>query len=105
MEPRFIGVKAVIVKSFARIHETNLKKQGMLGLTFVNPAEYDKVRQDDLVDIEGFETMAPGKNLTIVLHHADHTEESFEVAHTYNQAQIEWVRFGSALNKIRSEAS
>ena len=105
MEPRFIGVKAVIVKSFARIHETNLKKQGMFGLTFVNPADYDKVRQDDVVDIEGFDKMAPGQNLTIVLHHADDTMEKFEVAHTYNNAQIEWVKAGSALNKIRSEAS
>ncbi len=105
MEPRFLGVKAVIVKSFARIHETNLKKQGMLGLTFVNPADYDKIRQDDIIDIEGFESMAPGKNLTIVLRHADGTVDEFEVAHTYNDAQIEWVRFGSALNKIRSEAS
>jgi len=103
MEPRFLGVKAVVVKSFARIHETNLKKQGMLGLTFVNPSDYDKVRQDDVVDIKGFESMSPGKNLLIVLHHADGSEDSFEVAHTYNQAQIDWVRAGSALNKIREE--
>jgi aconitate hydratase len=103
MEPRFLGVHAVIVKSFARIHETNLKKQGMLALTFVNPADYDKVRQDDYVSIEGFESMAPGKNLTVVLTHADGTEDRFEVAHTYNQAQIDWVRAGSALNKIREE--
>eukprot|EP00903_Cladosiphon_okamuranus_P000237 g237.t1 len=103
MEPRFLGVHAVIVKSFARIHETNLKKQGMLALTFVNPADYDKARQDDKVSIEGFETMAPGKNLTVVLDHADGTQDRFEVAHTYNDAQIEWVRFGSALNKIKSD--
>ena len=103
MEPRFIGVHAVVVKSFARIHETNLKKQGMLALTFVNPADYDKVRQDDHVSIEGFETMAPGKNLTIVLDHADGTQERFAVAHTYNLAQIDWVRAGSALNKIKEE--
>jgi aconitate hydratase len=103
MEPRFIGVKAVIVKSFARIHETNLKKQGLLGLTFVNPADYEKIRQDDKVDIKGLDTMAPGKNLTVVLHHSDGTEESFEVAHTYNKAQISWVNAGSALNKIREE--
>lgn len=101
MQPRFIGVKAVIVKSFARIHETNLKKQGLLGLTFVNPDDYEKIRQDDTIDIEGFDTMAPGKNLTVVLHHADGTEDRFEVAHTYNEAQIAWVRAGSALNKIR----
>ncbi len=104
MEPRFLGVKAVIVKSFARIHETNLKKQGMFALTFVNPADYDKVRQDDKVDLQGFEDMAPGKNLTVVLNHADGTSESFEVKHTYNNAQIEWIRSGSALNKIRKDA-
>jgi aconitate hydratase len=103
MEPRFLGVKAVIVKSFARIHETNLKKQGMLACTFVDPADYDKIRQDDRVDIQGFDSMTPGKNLTVVLHHSDGTSESFEVAHTYNQAQIDWVRAGSALNKIREE--
>jgi aconitate hydratase len=103
MEPRFLGVKAVVVKSFARIHQTNLKKQGMLALTFVNPADYDKVRQDDSIDLLGFETMTPGKNLTIVLNHADGSSESFEVAHTYNEQQIEWVQFGSALNKIRTE--
>lgn len=103
MEPRFLGVKAVIVKSFARIHETNLKKQGMLAFTFVNPADYDKVRQDDKIDLLDFDGMAPGKNMTIVLHHADGSEESFEVAHTYNQAQINWVKAGSALNKIRAD--
>ncbi len=104
MEPRFLGVKAVCVKSFARIHETNLKKQGMLALTFANPADYDKIRQDDKVSITDFSSMAPGKNLTIRLEHADGTTDSFEVAHTYNQAQIDWVRAGSALNKIREEA-
>lgn len=103
MEPRFMGVKAVVVKSFARIHETNLKKQGMLALTFVNPADYDKVRQDDLVSIKGFDSFAPGKNLTIELKHADGSSDSFEVAHTYNEQQIDWVRAGSALNKIREE--
>ncbi|MCR9286117.1 MAG: aconitate hydratase [Bacteroidetes bacterium] len=103
MEPRFLGVHAVIVKSFARIHETNLKKQGMLALTFVDTADYDKVRQDDYVDIEGFESMAPGKTLTVVLRHSDGTVDRFEVNHTYNKAQIGWVRAGSALNKIREE--
>ena len=103
MEPRFLGVKAVIVKSFARIHETNLKKQGMLALTFADPTDYEKIRQDDLIDILGFESMAPGQPLTILLHHADGTKDSFEVNHTYNQAQIDWVRAGSALNKIREE--
>ncbi len=101
MEPRHIGVKVVVVKSFARIHETNLKKQGMLGLTFANPADYEKIRQDDKIDLLGFDEMTPGKNLTIQLHHADGTEDSFEVKHTYNKTQIEWVAAGSALNKIR----
>lgn len=103
MEPRHLGVNAVIVKSFARIHETNLKKQGMLALTFVDPSDYDKVRQDDLIDIVDFGQMAPKKNLTVRLRHHDGTEDTFEVAHTYNQAQIDWVKAGSALNKIRME--
>jgi aconitate hydratase len=103
MEPRYLGVKAVIVKSFARIHETNLKKQGLLALTFANPGDYEKVRQDDRIDITGFGKMAPGKNLTVVLRHADGTSDSFEVKHTYNKQQIAWVRAGSALNKIRQQ--
>jgi aconitate hydratase len=103
MEPRFLGVKAVIVKSFARIHQTNLKKQGMLALTFANPADYDLVRQDDKVDILGFDTFTEGVNLKVVLHHADGTEDAFDVEHTYNTAQIEWVKEGSALNKIRKD--
>ena len=104
MEPRFLGVNAVIVKSFARIHETNLKKQGMLALTFANPKDYDKVRQDDEIDITGFTKFEPGKPLTVVLRHTDGTKESFKVNHTYNQAQIDWVKAGSALNKIRKDA-
>jgi aconitate hydratase len=103
MEPRFLGVKAVCVKSFARIHQTNLKKQGMLALTFANVADYDKIRQDDLVSIEGFDTFAPGKQLHIVLTHSDGKTEKFPVNHTYNEAQIEWVHSGSALNKIRKD--
>jgi len=103
MEPRYLGVTAVIVKSFARIHETNLKKQGMLALTFVNKADYDKVRQDDTVDIDGLDTFSPGKNLVVTLNHADGTSESFEVAHTYSAPQVEWVKAGSALNKIRTD--
>lgn len=103
MEPRFLGVKAVVVKSFARIHETNLKKQGMLALTFVNPADYDKIRQDDEISILGFDTFAPGQNVIIELKHSDGTTEQFEVTHTYNQAQIDWVKAGSALNKIRQD--
>ncbi len=103
MEPRFLGVKVVMVKSFARIHETNLKKQGMLAVTFVNPDDYDLIRQDDAIDVLGYEEMAPGKNLQVVLHHADGTQDSFEVKHTYNETQIEWLRAGSALNKIRRD--
>jgi aconitate hydratase len=103
MQPRFLGVKAVVVKSFARIHETNLKKQGMLALTFVNPDDYELIRQDDKIDLLGFEDMQPGKNLTVVLHHSDGSEDRFEVAQTYNEQQIDWVRAGSALNKIREE--
>ena len=102
MQPRFLGVRAVIVKSFARIHETNLKKQGMLGLTFADAADYEKIRQDDLINIEGFDTMTPGTPLTVVLHHSDGSRDSFNVNHTYNQQQIEWVQAGSALNKIRT---
>ena len=104
MEPRFLGVNAVIVKSFARIHETNLKKQGMLALTFENKDDYDKVRQDDKVSIPDFSEMSPNTPLTIVLDHADGTSDTFKVNHSYNAAQIEWVRSGSALNKIREEA-
>jgi len=103
MEPRHLGVLAVVVKSFARIHETNLKKQGMLALTFVNPDDYEKIRQDDFIDILGFNKMKPYQNLTVKLHHKDGSTDEFEVAHTYNQAQINWVSAGSALNKIREE--
>lgn len=101
MEPRFLGVRAIIVKSFARIHETNLKKQGMLGLTFANPADYNKVQENDIFDIVGLTTFTPGKPLTVVLHHADGTSESFYVNHTYNEQQIKWFEAGAALNIIR----
>ena len=102
MEPRFLGVRAVLVKSFARIHETNLKKQGMLALTFVNKDDYNKIQENDVVDILGLTTFAPGKNLTLQLTHADGTTESFEVAHTYNEQQVEWFKAGGALNIIRA---
>ncbi len=101
MEPRFLGVRAILVKSFARIHETNLKKQGMLALTFANPGDYDKVQEDDLIDITGLTEFAPGQSLTVVLHHADGTSDSFAVNHTYNEQQIEWFKAGGALNIIR----
>ena len=103
MEPRFLNVKAIVVKSFARIHETNLKKQGMLALTFVNKDDYDKIREDDQISITGLCDFAPGKNLTLTLHHRDGSQDSFAVAHTYNQAQIEWFKAGSALNKLKEE--
>lgn len=101
MEPRFLNVKAIIVKSFARIHETNLKKQGMLALTFINKDDYNKIRENDRISILGLTDFAPEKNLTIELSHADGTKESFEVAHTYNQLQIEWFKAGSALNYLK----
>lgn len=101
MEPRFLGVKAVIVRSFARIHETNLKKQGMLALTFANPEDYEKVREGDSFDIEGLTTFAPGKPFTLKIHHADGSEDSASLNQTYNEQQWEWFKAGSALNKIR----
>ena len=101
MEPRHLGVRAVLVRSFARIHETNLKKQGMLALTFANPADYEKVEEDDLIDILGLESFTPGTPLTIVLHHSDGRQDRFAVNHTFNQSQIEWFKAGSALNLIR----
>ena len=103
MEPRFLNVKAIIVKSFARIHETNLKKQGMLALTFVNKEDYDKVREEDKISILGLTDFKPGKNLTVKLSHKDGTSETIEVAHTYNQLQIEWFKAGSALNYMKGE--
>ncbi|MFT7588837.1 MAG: aconitate hydratase, partial [Limisphaerales bacterium] len=102
MEPRFLGVRAVIVRSFARIHETNLKKQGMLGLTFANPVDYDKIREDDVIDINGLTEFTPGKPLQVVLNHADGSTDQFDVNHTFNQSQIDWFNAGSALNLIKS---
>ncbi|MGF7026043.1 MULTISPECIES: aconitate hydratase [Sphingobacterium] len=101
MEPRHLGVRAVLVKSFARIHETNLKKQGMLGLTFANKDDYNKIQENDTIDILGLTTFAPGKPLTLVLHHADGTQEEILANHTYNAQQIEWFKAGGALNIIR----
>ncbi|MEJ8802098.1 aconitate hydratase [Pontibacter sp. H249] len=101
MEPRFLGVRAVIVKSFARIHETNLKKQGMLGLTFANKADYDLIEENDTIDILGLENFTPGQPLKVVLTHKDGSQDSFTVNHTYNEGQIAWFKAGSALNLIR----
>ena len=103
MEPRHLGVRAVLVKSFARIHETNLKKQGMLGLTFANKEDYDKILEDDTIDIEGLLAFAPNKSLQVVLNHADGSSETIQVNHTYNEQQIEWFKAGGALNIIRRE--
>jgi aconitate hydratase len=103
MEPRNLGVKVVLVRSFARIHETNLKKQGMLGLTFANKADYNKIREDDIIDIVGLKSFAPGKPLTAIIRHADGKNEEIEVNHTYNENQIEWFKAGSALNLIRMQ--
>jgi aconitate hydratase len=105
MEPRFLGVNAVIVKSFARIHETNLKKQGMLGLTFADPADYDKIQEDDTIDILGLDSFAPNTPLTIRLTHADGSTEEFSVNHTFNEGQIEWWKAGSALNLIKMQSA
>lgn len=98
MEPRFLNVRVILAKSFARIHETNLKKQGMLALTFIDKANYERVREHDLLSVTGLVNFAPGHPLTVVLHHEDGTKESFEVQHTYNEQQIAWFRAGSALN-------
>jgi aconitate hydratase len=102
MEPRFLGVRAILVKSFARIHETNLKKQGMLALTFDDPADYDKVQEDDTIDILGLTEFAPNKPLTVVLTHSDGSKDELLVNHTYNEGQIEWFKAGSALNLIKA---
>lgn len=101
MEPRHLAVRAVLVKSFARIHETNLKKQGMLALTFANPEDYDLIREDDTFDITGLTEFTENVPLTIVIHHADGSSDAIVVNHTYNNAQIEWFKAGGALNLIR----
>ncbi len=103
MEPRHLGVRAVLVKSFARIHETNLKKQGMLAITFAKKEDYDKVLEDDLIDIDGLTSFRINKPLIVHLHHEDGTEDTFLVNHTYNEQQIEWFKAGGALNIIRRE--
>jgi aconitate hydratase len=100
MEPRFLNVKAILVKSFARIHETNLKKQGMLALTFANKDDYDKVRENDKISISGLKDFAPGKNIKVTLKHVDGTTDTFEAVHTYNEQQIGWYKAGSALNAM-----
>ena len=105
MEPRHLGVAAVIVKSFARIHETNLKKQGMLGLTFANESDYDKIQEDDTFNFIDLNEFAPGKPLTLEVVHADGSKDNISLNHTYNASQIEWFEAGSALNLIKEQAN
>jgi aconitate hydratase len=103
MEPRHLGVMAVIVKSFARIHETNLKKQGMLGLTFANESDYDLIKEDDIFNFTDLNSFSDGKQLTLEVIHANGTTEKIMLNHTYNEAQIDWFKAGSALNLIRRQ--
>lgn len=103
MEPRFLGVKAIIVKSFARIHETNLKKQGVLGLTFINKDDYDKIKEDDRFALKGLTQFAPGSAIQLEVKHADGITETIDLAHSYNQQQIDWFKAGSALNLISKQ--
>jgi aconitate hydratase len=103
MQPRHLGVRVVLVKSFARIHETNLKKQGMLALTFQNESDYGKIREDDTIDIVDLKDFAPEKPLTMLIHHSDGSEETIVANHTYNKSQIDWFRAGSALNLIKEK--
>jgi aconitate hydratase len=103
MQPRHLGIRAILVKSFARIHETNLKKQGMLALTFSNEADYDKIQEDDVIDISDLTSFAPDKQLTLVLNHKDGSKDTIKVNHTYNAGQIEWFKAGSALNLMAKQ--
>jgi aconitate hydratase len=103
MEPRHLGVRAILVRSFARIHETNLKKQGMLALTFTDKEDYDKILEDDIIDIDGLTHFTPGQPLTLILHHLQGEPEEILANHTYNESQIEWFKAGGALNVIRAE--
>ena len=103
MQPRHLGIRVILVKSFARIHETNLKKQGMLALTFSNEADYDKILEDDTIDIIDLTSFAPEKQLTLALNHKDGSTETIKVNHTYNAGQIEWFKAGSALNLMAQQ--
>jgi len=105
MSPRHLGAAAVIVKSFARIHETNLKKQGVLPLTLKNPADYDKVRENDRVSVTGLAELAPGREVAVVLKHADGTEDKIACTHTLTEEQIEWFKAGSALAHIGKQSA
>jgi aconitate hydratase len=100
MEPRYLGGRAVVTRSFARIHETNLKKQGVLALTFTDPADYDEIREDDRIIIRGLADFAPGKQLEMVITHSDGATHTARLDHTYSPIQIEWFKAGSAVNLI-----
>src|SRR5688572_9508529 len=105
MQPRHLGMRVILVKSFARIHETNLKKQGMLAITFAKESDYDKVQEDDSIDITDLTSFAPDKQLTLLLKHKDGTSDTVKVNHTYNAGQIEWFKAGSALNLMAAKLS
>ena len=102
MSPRMLGAAAVITRSFARIHEGNLKKQGLLALTFEDPADYDRIREDDRLSLLGLQDLAPGRAVSCVVKHADGTEETINLRHTLNQGQIEWFKAGSAMNYMKN---
>jgi aconitate hydratase len=103
MEPRYMGCRAIVVRSFARIHEANLKKQGVLALTFADPADYDTIRSDDTIDIRGLTDLAPGKPVTVVVRHTDGSSHEIRTTHTMSEEHIEWFRAGSALNVLRQQ--
>ena len=105
MSPRLLGAAAVIVRSFARIHESNLKKQGVLPLTFADPADYEKVQEKDRVSIRGVTDLAPGRNLTVTFHHEGGGEDTAEVSHTLSGEQIDWFKAGSALNLLQNASA
>ena len=103
MEPRFLNVRVILAKSFARIHETNLKKQGMLALTFMNKDDYDKIQEHDCISIVGLDSFAPGQPLQVIVKHENGTEDMFLASHTYNEMQIGWFKAGCALNTFRKQ--
>ena len=105
LSPRLLGGAAIIARSFARIHETNLKKQGMLPLTFEDSSDYDRIREDDRISLLGLKDLAPGKPVTCVVHHADGTDESLNLGHSFGESQIEWFYVGSALNLFHKESA
>ena len=103
MTPRFLGCTTVVAKSFARIHETNLKKQGILALTFDNPDDYEKIHEDDQISISQLDGLAPGKPVECNILHADKTSEKIMLNHSYNDLQLEWFKAGSAMNFLRKK--